>query len=332
MRYAFDIPKFLEWVVQTWAPVSAAADRAAYSRSHFSRLFSKSVGESPRELRKRLQLEAGAHLLRKTEFKVGEVAVEVGYETPEAFTKAFRAMFGVGPREFRKGSDGTHTKSVRHGTHTKIVRHPYHLPTWLPSSNGIHFHPHGLIVRRQGDNDMKFSELLFRSYVDGVSTILDEMSKLTDDQLDAKTLFQGDEIPFDRHEKTLRATVKGVIFTHELWLAAFRGDGLPDLPKKPTVAELKEIHDKSGKALVEFVKEVEEKDLWASEFVDALCEEPVRFVFGAVLAHILLFGSHRRLMAIAALKSLGVKGLEYGDPINWLRKVSGEEMYVPECV
>ena len=179
---------------------------------------------------------------------------------------------------------------------------------------------------------MKFSELLFRYHVDGVSTILDEMSKLSDEQLDAKTVLQGDEIPFDRHDKTLRATMRSVIYNHELWLAAFHGDGLPDLPKKPSVDELKKIHEVSGAKLIDFVKEIEEKDLWASEFVDALCEEPVRFQFGAVLGHILVFGTYRRLMAIAALKSLGVKGLEYGDPINWSRKAGGEAMYVPECV
>lgn len=50
----------------------------------------------------------------------------------------------------------------------------------------------------------------------------------------------------------------------------------------------------------------------ASEFVDALCDPPERFQYGAVLAHILTFSAYRRQLAFAALTQTG-RDIGYGD-------------------
>jgi len=165
MKYSFDIPGFLEWVVQTWAPAGRMAARASYSRSHFSKLFVNSVGETPRVLRRRLQLEAAAHLLARTGFTVGEVAVEVGYATPEAFAKAFRAAYGVSPRQFRANGELNHR---------------------LETKSGIHFHPSEIIVRRQGARTMTLTETLFHHNDYAVTELLEAVESLTDGQLDSK--------------------------------------------------------------------------------------------------------------------------------------------------
>jgi hypothetical protein len=54
-------------------------------------------------------------------------------------------------------------------------------------------------------------------------------------------------------------------------------------------------------------------------FVDALCQPPVSFTFGGVVAHVLTFSAHRRQVLIGALEELGVDGVEPGDPIEWER-------------
>jgi len=106
--------------------------------------------------------------------------------------------------------------------------------------------------------------------------------------------------------------------TEELWLAAFKGEEY-DWPKSPIlIGELRRRHLISGPALAAFAKEVEERGLMASEFVDALCEPPERFQFGAVLAHILVFSAHRRQLAFGVLRELG-RDIGYGDPIVWGR-------------
>lgn len=67
MTYRFNIPEILNWVVRTWAPVAAQADAAAFSRSYFRHSFARNFGENPGVLRRRPQLEAGAHLAANAE-------------------------------------------------------------------------------------------------------------------------------------------------------------------------------------------------------------------------------------------------------------------------
>ena len=178
---------------------------------------------------------------------------------------------------------------------------------------------------------MKLTEMLIRHHVDEVNMLLDSASSLSNEQLDREIIADATAIPFDIHAPTLRALLERIVSTQAIWLAAFRGESY-DLPKSnSTIRELKEVHAFSGPRLVSFAQEIEAKDLWASEFVDALCEEPVRFEFGAVLAHILVFSAHRRQLAFSALRKLGRKDLGYGDPINWLRGIKGEQQYNPVC-
>jgi hypothetical protein len=163
---------------------------------------------------------------------------------------------------------------------------------------------------------MTLTNLMFRHHADELTTLIRMASRLDDAQLD-RPLSQGDEIPFDPHEGTLRSLLDRLIFTQEVWLAAFTGSGMPKEEGKTPVA-LAERHQASGEGLLRFAREAEEKGLWDSEFVDALCDPPERFTFGGVCAHILVFSAHRRQLALAALRSFGVDA-GYGDPINWLR-------------
>lgn len=57
-------------------------------------------------------------------------------------------------------------------------------------------------------------------------------------------------------------------------------------------------------------------------FVDALCDPPETFTFGGVFAHIMTFNAHRRLMALDALRQLGVKTEGFGDPIEYEQSVA----------
>jgi AraC family transcriptional regulator len=82
------------------------AARAHVSPYHFHRIFHAMVGESPRELVRRLRLERAAHRLGRTAERIVEIAFEAGYETHEAFTKSFQSEFGVAPSAFRAAARG----------------------------------------------------------------------------------------------------------------------------------------------------------------------------------------------------------------------------------
>jgi AraC family transcriptional regulator len=51
---------------------------------------------------RRLRLERAAHQLKFSAQSVTEIALSAGYETHESFTRAFGAMFGMPPSEFRE--------------------------------------------------------------------------------------------------------------------------------------------------------------------------------------------------------------------------------------
>ncbi|HEV8377324.1 MAG TPA: AraC family transcriptional regulator [Tepidisphaeraceae bacterium] len=74
---------------------------AHFSSYHFHRLFRGMVGESVMEHVRRLRLERAAHRLKFGDQPVTRIAFEAGYETHEAFSRAFRAMFDQSPSLFR---------------------------------------------------------------------------------------------------------------------------------------------------------------------------------------------------------------------------------------
>ena len=75
---------------------------ACFSPYHFHRIFRGMVGESVMEHVRRLRLERAAHHLKTTNQPITRVAFAAGYETHEAFTRAFGAMFGDPPSRFRE--------------------------------------------------------------------------------------------------------------------------------------------------------------------------------------------------------------------------------------
>lgn len=89
------------------------AREAALSPFHFHRVFRGLVGETPLELHRRLRLERSASQLLTGTRPVTEIAFAAGYETHEAFTRAFRAHYGVAPSAFRE--QATSAGSTCHG-------------------------------------------------------------------------------------------------------------------------------------------------------------------------------------------------------------------------
>jgi AraC family transcriptional regulator len=78
--------------------------KARYSPYHFHRVFHAIVGESLQQHMRRLKLERAAHQLRQSHSSVTQVASWAGYFTPESFSRAFAAHFGVPPRRFREAT------------------------------------------------------------------------------------------------------------------------------------------------------------------------------------------------------------------------------------
>jgi AraC family transcriptional regulator len=74
---------------------------ACFSPYHFHRVFRGLVGEPVQEHVRRLRLERAAQRLKLQDGPVTAVALGAGYESHEAFTRAFHTMFGMPPSQFR---------------------------------------------------------------------------------------------------------------------------------------------------------------------------------------------------------------------------------------
>lgn len=80
------------------------AEIACTSVYHFQRMFSFLAGLPLGEYMKRRKLTVAAEQLQKGRVKVLDVALDLGYSSPDAFTKAFVQWHGVTPSAVKRGA------------------------------------------------------------------------------------------------------------------------------------------------------------------------------------------------------------------------------------
>jgi AraC family transcriptional regulator len=77
------------------------AERCQLSKRHFFRLFRLTTGMSFKNYASRRRTERAKELLRRKDMVVKQVAFRCGFQTPSAFSAAFRQVTGMTPREYR---------------------------------------------------------------------------------------------------------------------------------------------------------------------------------------------------------------------------------------
>jgi AraC family transcriptional regulator len=90
---------------------------ACFSSFHFHRIFAAMTGETIADHVRRLRLERAAIELRSGPRQVIQVALDAGYEAHEAFTRAFKAAYGVSPAEFRRATGSIAIRPAPSGVH-----------------------------------------------------------------------------------------------------------------------------------------------------------------------------------------------------------------------
>ncbi|WP_075981252.1 AraC family transcriptional regulator [Bacillus massilinigeriensis] len=81
--------------------IEEIAKEANASEFHFQRTFAILTDSSVGEYLRQRRLTLAAQELSNTNIKIIDLAYKYGYETPEAFSKAFRKQHGITPREAR---------------------------------------------------------------------------------------------------------------------------------------------------------------------------------------------------------------------------------------
>jgi AraC family transcriptional regulator len=78
------------------------ATLAGLSRFHFCTAFRRATGHSPHAWLVLQRIAESRQLLALPELPVTEIALAVGYQTPSAFTAAFRKVTGMTPSDYRR--------------------------------------------------------------------------------------------------------------------------------------------------------------------------------------------------------------------------------------
>ena len=82
--------------------VADMAKSTGLNPSYFGRLFKESTGRTPQQHLIHFRMTKAAELLKLTALSVGEVGAAVGYPNQLHFSRAFKAVHGLSPREWRK--------------------------------------------------------------------------------------------------------------------------------------------------------------------------------------------------------------------------------------
>lgn len=97
-----DIVETIERSIASRLTLAELSARAGISDFHFNRMFSTVAGVTLKQYVLGRKLARAAQLLRDTDAPVIDIALELGFEYPEVFSRAFKAQLGVSPAEYRR--------------------------------------------------------------------------------------------------------------------------------------------------------------------------------------------------------------------------------------
>jgi AraC family transcriptional regulator len=272
------------------------ASRLHLSRFHFDRLVTAAGGEPPATLRRRVLLERAAYRLITTSDELLPIALDAGYSSHEAFTRAFRRAYGETPSRWRQ--------------------QPTQFRIEAPSD--VHFNPPGGL-RLPAQRKVTAMELLTRMVEHNIWLVGEMIARakgLPDEVLDAPIELSVEDLD---ESPTLRSQLSRLVGQLGMWNAAI--DGRPydfEVERHETTCDLRTRLAEEGPVFLAHVRAIVDAGRLDETFVDAVCDPPEVFTYGGMIAHVLTFSAHRRTLVCGALIEAGVTDLGAGDPMRWV--------------
>ncbi|KRF10516.1 helix-turn-helix domain-containing protein [Nocardioides sp. Soil796] len=292
---------FIAFVERLGVDLDALPDRveqvaadAGLSRCHFERVVKAVAGESPARLRVRVLLERAAHRLLTGDETVRDVAGTSGFSSYAAFKHAFRREYGENPSVWRANPTGFR----------------------IDSSNDVHFHPPAglrLPARHRRDSVDLVQEMVAH-HVWLTGELVRRAALLGDAELDE---------PHDRtvdgiDGETLRWSLSRLIGQMEMWNAAVHETDYDfSVEEHESVLSMQRRMARVGPEFVDNVALLSAQGRFDETFVEAFSPTPQVLSFGAMVAHVLTFAAHHRLLALSRLRECGITDLGFGDPKTW---------------
>lgn len=264
------------------------ATAASLSRFHFHRVFRQTLGETPGGLRRRLLLERSAYMLTETRASVTAIAIESGFDSLEAFSRAFRRAYGLTPSAFRL-----------------MERSEFR----LCGASGVHFQPLRAGSRHSGTG---------AEAMDLVERLIDHDAWTTRQMLlSVRGANESDvDRPLQPHGKSVRELLERAVWQKEMWVAAMDGVPLQKQTDRSIDGLLKRM-DAAFPRFGEIARRVRDSGQWDAMFVDGVCEPAETFSYGGAFAHVITHAAYRRQVLLDALDQIGIRDIPYADPIKW---------------
>lgn len=270
------------------------AARLHVSRYHLGRIISSTVGEPPGALRRRILLERSAYRLITTELAVIDIAVEAGYSSQAAYTRAFTRAYGRPPAAWRAS--------------------PKH--TQIDSPSGVHFHPPGSL-RLPARTKVASMDLLMKMvehHIWLVGEMVSRAERLDEEQLDKPITVSGDD-----EVQSIRSLLSRLVGQLGMWNSAVASRDYDwSVEEHESLMSIRRRLSEEGPTYLAHVREVCESGRLDDTFVDALCTPAEVFTYGGMIAHVLTFAAHRRTLVVLALADAGITDLGWGDPMRWV--------------
>jgi len=100
--YIKEAISFIEQNFQSDITVEDIASACGLNRSYFGKIFHDAVGKSPQQFLLNYRMIKATELLRFSQLPIGEISSAVGYQNQLHFSRAFKNVYGVSPKEWRK--------------------------------------------------------------------------------------------------------------------------------------------------------------------------------------------------------------------------------------
>ncbi|MCD8380253.1 MAG: AraC family transcriptional regulator [Lachnospiraceae bacterium] len=99
--YVKEALTYIEQNFQNAITVEEIAAVCGLNRSYFGKIFHEATGKSPQQFLISYRMTKAAELLKLTDMSVADTGNAVGYPNQLHFSRAFKSVYGVSPREWR---------------------------------------------------------------------------------------------------------------------------------------------------------------------------------------------------------------------------------------
>ena len=107
--------------------LTKVAKYSCMSQYHFSRVFTKTFGESPNTFVTRLRIEKAKNLLITESFSIGKICEMVGYSSVSSFSSCFSKKVGLSPTQYRRKLSSLSSEPQRYPMQSIPMCYAHHL-------------------------------------------------------------------------------------------------------------------------------------------------------------------------------------------------------------